>query len=187
MPTNDHPSEPPPYKMRRPELARDDAWVRDFLGRVQVGHIATESDGQPFLTPTIFWYDPARHAIYFHSNITGRVRTNVEQNSRVCFEACELGKLLPSNVALEFSLQYESVMAFGRVRVVEDPAEARHALHSLITKYFPDMAPGKEFRPATDKELARTSVYAITIESWTGKRNWKERAKQSPDWAPLEE
>ena len=44
---------------------------------------------------------------------------------------------------------------------------------------------GHEYRPITDQELARTSVYAIHIDSWSGKRNWKERADQSDEWPPL--
>jgi hypothetical protein len=30
------------------------------------------------------------------------------------------------------------------------------------------MTAGKEYRPITDEELKRTSVYAIAIESWSG-------------------
>jgi uncharacterized protein len=176
----------PLNKMRRPEYACDDTWIREFLSQAQVGHISTEWEGQPFINPTLFWYDPDQHEIYFHSNIIGRIRTNVEQHNRVCFEASRSGKLLPSNVALEFSLQYESVIAFGQARIIEDPAEARRVLYGLINKYFPEMAPGKEYRPITDQELARTTVYAVTIESWSGKRNWKEQAKQSREWASLD-
>jgi hypothetical protein len=68
---------------------------------------------------------------------------------------------------------------------LEDPEEQRGALYGLIQKYFPGMAPGQEYRPITEQELKRTSVYAIAIESWSGKRNWPEQAKQSPDWPPL--
>jgi hypothetical protein len=28
-------------------------------------------------------------------------------------------------------------------------------------------------------------VYAITIESWSGKENWPEQAEQSEEWEPL--
>ncbi len=48
------------------------------------------------------------------------------------------------------------------------------------------MQPGREYRPIIDEELMRTSVYAIQVESWSGKRNWKEQADQSPDWPALE-
>ena len=176
----------PPNAQRIPEYAQDDDWIRDFLRQAQVGHIATRWDEQPFITPSTFWYDPERHEIYFHSNITGRVRANAERHAEVCFETSRSGKLLPSNVALEFSLQYESVIAFGKIRVLEDDKEERRALYGLLEKYFPGMEPGKHYRPISDKELAHTSVYAITIESWSGKRNWPEEADQSLDWAPLE-
>jgi nitroimidazol reductase NimA-like FMN-containing flavoprotein (pyridoxamine 5'-phosphate oxidase superfamily) len=97
------------------------------------------------------------------------------------------GRLLLSNVALEFSLQFESVIAYGAIRVPADPAEKRRALYGLIGKYFATMAPGREFRPITGQELKRTSVYAIRIESWSGKRTCHERAEQSDGWAPLGE
>ena len=45
----------------------------------------------------------------------------------------------------------------------------------------------KDFRPITHKELKRTTVYAIEIESWSGKENWKERADQSDEWPALGE
>ncbi|MBM4424939.1 MAG: pyridoxamine 5'-phosphate oxidase family protein [Chloroflexi bacterium] len=175
----------PANQQRRAELAQDDAWTRDFLRRAQIGHIATRWDDQPFITPTNFWYDPDRHEIYFHSNIVGRARANAERHNRVCFEASEYGKLLPSNIALEFSIQYESVIAFGSIRIIDDAEEKRRALYGLIGKYFPGMAAGREYRPITDQELKRTSVYAIAIESWSGKRNWADRADQSDEWPPL--
>jgi nitroimidazol reductase NimA-like FMN-containing flavoprotein (pyridoxamine 5'-phosphate oxidase superfamily) len=89
-------------------------------------------------------------------------------------------------VALEFSLQYESVVAFGLIRVLVEAEEQRRALYGMIAKYFPAMSPGHEYRPITDEEFAQTSVYAIAIESWSGKRNWVERAVQSDDWPALD-
>ena len=176
-----------PAAMRRTELAMPDEWIRLFLQEAQVGHIATRWDDQPFITPSTFWYDPDRHEIYFHSNITGRVQVNSQHHPRVCFEASRSGNLLPSNVALEFSMQYECVVAFGAIRMLADPEEKRRALYGLIDKYFPGMQPGEQYRPITDQELKRTAVYAIAIHDWSGKRNWKQEAVQSPDWPPLGE
>jgi nitroimidazol reductase NimA-like FMN-containing flavoprotein (pyridoxamine 5'-phosphate oxidase superfamily) len=79
------------------------------------------------------------------------------------------------------------VVVFGAARLVEDPAEARQLLYGLIQKYFPAMTVGKEYREITDKELRATSIYAIQIESWTGKENWADRADQSDEWTPLDE
>lgn len=180
-------NQPPTAFQRRPHLTRDDAWIRAFLHEARVGHIATSMDGQPFLNPTTFWYDEEYHQVVFHSNIAGRVRSNIEANPKVCLEASELGKLLPSNVALEFSLQYRSVMVFGTAQLVTDPAEAKRLLYGLISKYFPAMIAGREYREITDKELRATSVYVIKIEAWSGKENWDERAEQSDEWPALDE
>jgi len=183
----DYENESPTAFQRLSEYQRDDEWIRAFLREAKVGHIASARDGQPFLTPTTFWFDEAHHQIIFHSNVAGRIRSNIESNFRVCFEASELGKMLPSNVALEFSLQFRSVVVFGNARLIGDPEEARRVMYGLIHKYFPAMTAGREFREITNKELKRTSVYAIRIEEWSGKENWKDRADQSDEWRPLAE
>ncbi|NWF65363.1 MAG: pyridoxamine 5'-phosphate oxidase family protein [Chloroflexi bacterium] len=172
---------------RRPHLTKDDAWIREFLKTVKVGHIATSVDGQAFINPTTFWYDEAHHQIVFHSNIAGRIRSNIERNPKVCLEASVLGQMLPSNVALEFSLQYRSVIVFGAARLVTDTDEARRLLYGLIGKYFSELKAGQQYREITEKELRATSVYAIQVEEWSGKENWEERADQSDEWQPLEE
>ncbi len=180
-------SQPPTAGQRLPEYARDEEWMRAFLRVAPIGRVATRWDNQPFVMPTTFWYDEANQRVIFHSNIAGRVRANIERNPKVCLEASEMGRLLPSNVALEFSLQYRSVMVFGTVRILESDEEKRAALTGLIRKYFPDMEAGREYRPITEKELKRTSVYELKIESWSGKENWNERADQSDEWPALDE
>ncbi len=183
----DYSNQTPTDFQRLPEYERGDDWIRAFLREARVGHIASSQDDQPFLNPSMFWFDEENHQIIFHSNLTGRIRANIETNPQVCFEASKLGKMLPSNVALEFSLQFRSVIVFGTARLISDSNEARRVLYSLIRKYFPQMTPGKEFREITDKELLRTSVYAIRIEKWSGKENWKDRADQSDEWPALDE
>jgi nitroimidazol reductase NimA-like FMN-containing flavoprotein (pyridoxamine 5'-phosphate oxidase superfamily) len=177
----------PTAYQRRPHLAKDDAWIRGYLKTAKVGRIATSVDGQPFINTCTFWYDEAEHQIAFHSNIAGRIRSNIEYNPKVTLEASELGRLLPSNVALEFSLQYRSVIVFGTARIITDPDEAKRLLYGLISKYFPTLRAGEEYREITDKELRATSVYAIKIEEWSGKENWDEKADQSDEWKPLDE
>ena len=185
MPKDYSLEESPANAQRIAEYARDDGWIREFLSRMQNGRIATRWDDQPFITPTTVWYDEERHEIIFHSGLVGRMRANIERHNRVCFEASESGRFLPSNTALEFSVHYRSVIAFGTVRILEDPDEKRRALYKLIEHCFPGMSPGEAYRPITDNELARTSVYVMAIESWSGKENWKERASQSDEWPPL--
>lgn len=186
MPRN-YENQSPTAFQRLPEYKREDDWIRGILQRGQIAHIASSWDGQPFVTPTTFFYDQAGHRLIFHSNIAGRIRANIEHNPKVCVEVSEMGKVLPSNVALEFSLQYRSVMVFGTAYLIEDNEERISVLHQLIGKYFSEMKLGKDYRPVTEKELRQTSVYEIKIESWSGKENWKVRADQSDEWPALDE
>lgn len=179
---------PPTAFQRQPEYTREEeSWIKSMLHRGEIAHIASHWDLQPFLNPTTYYYDEAGHRLIFHSNIAGRIRANIERHPEVCVEVSEFGKLLPSNIALEFSLQYRSVIVYGRARIIEDENEKRNVLHKLIHKYFGDMQIDKDYRSATDKELKRTSVYEIQIDSWSGKENWKEIADQSDEWPPLDE
>ncbi len=185
--TRNYENQSPTAFQRLPEYKREDDWIREMLHHGQIAHIASRWDLQPFINPTTFFYDETGHRIIFHSNIAGRIRSNIERHPEVCVEVSELGRLLPSNIALEFSLQYRSVIIFGRARIIEDHNEKRDVLHRLIAKYFGEMQIDKDYRSATDKELKRTSVYEIKIENWSGKENWKDRADQSEEWEPLDE
>lgn len=186
MPKNYQNASPTQYQ-RIPSHTRDDAWIKAYLRNAEIGHLAHSRGDQPFVTPTNFWFDEAKHRIIFHSNIIGRTRDNLEHNPKVCLEASEYGRFLPANTALEFGIQYRSVMVFGTVQILEDDQEKNEVLINLLQKYFPLMTPGKEFRPITKQELARTCVYAIQIGSWSGKENWDEQAEELPDWPPLPE
>jgi uncharacterized protein len=170
---------------RRPQFRRDDDWIRDLLRKGEIAHIAHLSGDQPYITPTNYWFDEERHQLVFHSSQVGRRRANLEQNPKVCVEVSEVGKLLPSNSAAECGQQFRSVMVFGRVVFLEEEAEKLRGLYGILNRYFPELEPGQETRPISDKELNGTNVYVVQIESWSGKENWKEQANQVDDWPPL--
>ena len=181
------PNKKPITQSRRPHLDMDDKWIMQFLSEIQIGHISTRDGNQPFINPTSFWYSAENHEIYFHSNAYGRMRFNAEQNPEACFECFKSGRLLPSNLALEVSFQYECVIAYGKIRVIEKMDEKRDVLNGLLQKYFGKMESGKDFRPITDEELKQTSVYGIKIDAWNGKRNWMAKADQAEngEWPDL--
>jgi uncharacterized protein len=155
---------------RRDRAVNDESWLREFLRRAAYGTLATVHDGQPFLNMNIFAYDEARHAIYVHTAKTGRTRSNVEADARVCFGVSSMGRLLPASTALEFSVEYAGVTVFGRASVVTDDTEARDGLQQLLDRYAPHLRPERDYRPITAEELARTAVYRIDIDEWGGKQ-----------------
>lgn len=159
-----------PTEVRRADRAIEDTeWTRAFLKRAGYGALATVHNGQPFINTNLFVFDEERHAIYLHTARVGRTRANVDADDRVCFSVSEMGRLLPAEEALEFSVEYAGVTIFGRIQIV-DGDEARHGLQLLLDKYAPHLRPGIHYRPTTDDELARTAVYRIDIESWSAKR-----------------
>jgi nitroimidazol reductase NimA-like FMN-containing flavoprotein (pyridoxamine 5'-phosphate oxidase superfamily) len=149
----------------------DEAWIRSFLEAAVNCTVASESGGQPFATPLIFAYDARSHCIYFHTGRAGRLFSNVAQNPRICLNAFTMGKLLPSGRASGFDVEYESVTAFGEVRVLEDEEEATRGLRLLLEKYFSELQCGEGYEPIKPEGLARTAVYRLDIDSWSGKRN----------------
>jgi hypothetical protein len=156
---------------RRDRAVEDDNWIRAFLRDAQHGVVATEAGGQPFVNPLLFVYEEETNALYFHSGRAGRIFANIAANPRVCFNACRMGKLIAEAEAWRFDVQYESVVVFGKATALADPEEVTRALRLLLAKYFPDLRYGEDYRPITQEQLAKTAVYRLEIEAWSGKRN----------------
>lgn len=160
----------PRTQIRRRDRAIEDDGVRALLERAAFGVLATASGDQPFVNTNLFVYDEGAHVMYMHTARDGRTRANVEANPRVCFTVSEMGRLLPADEALEFSVEYTGATVFGNAEVVQDPEEKRQGLYLLLNKYFPHLQPGEHYRPITDGELRRTTVFKIHIEEWSGKQ-----------------
>lgn len=158
-------------RVRRADRAvEDEAWIAALLERSAMGFLATVVEGQPFINSNLFVYDRPAHAIYLHTARKGRTRENVELDARVCFTVAEMGRLLPAGVALEFSVEYASVVVFGRASIVEDEGEATAALQMFLDKYFAHLQPGRDYRPPVREELKRTTVLRVDVDSWSGKK-----------------
>lgn len=163
---------------RQDRAIRDDAWIADFLRQAPVATLATVQGNQPFQSMLLFALDetgaegaaPASHVIYFHTARRGRIWENLQAAPQVCLSAFEMGRLLPADTALNFSVEYHSAVAFGPAYLVTDPGEAERALQLILDKYFPHLHPGPDYRPITDNERDITAVYRLEVEEWSGKR-----------------
>ena len=155
----------------RKDRAKDEAWIKACLQRMPFGMIATENEHQPYLKPTLFVFAEAENVIYIHGALTGRMRTELENNPRVSFCVAEMGRLLPADTAMEVGVEYSSVVLFGTVELLTDAGQARHGLQLLLDRYFPHLKPGVNYREILPEELNITAVYRIKIESWSGKED----------------
>jgi uncharacterized protein len=170
--------------MRRSDRAvEDETWIKQFLAYAALGTLATVHDEQAFINQNLFVYDEAEHCIYIHTADKGRTRANVEQHEKVCFSIMEMGRLLPADEALEFSVEYAGVIIFGKSKIVEDEEQATHALQLLLDKYSPHLTAGNDYRPPTPEELKRTAVFRISIDNMSAKKKEVE-AFEGAHWYP---
>lgn len=74
-----------------------------------------------------------------------------------------------SVVAEKFSSNFESVICYGRARMIEDETEKMSLLKAFIYKYSPDFVPkGMAY---VEHDHMKTSMIAIKIEYKSGKTN----------------
>jgi uncharacterized protein len=166
----DYLNDPATTVRREDRAVNDEAWIKQFLHAAPVGVVATVHEGQPFLNQNLFVYDEEADAIYTHTARKGRTRANVEEHEKVSFSIMEMGRLLPADEALEFSVEYAGVVVFGTAEMIEDEAESNRALQLLLDKYAPHLQAGEHYRPSTAEEIKRTSVFRINIHEWSAKK-----------------
>jgi len=159
----------PIEEVRRRDRSRDDDWIRDYLMAAPWGTLAMTVGGQPLVNSNLFVYDPDEHALFLHTARTGRTADTLDEPVRVAFSVSAMGRLLPAEEALEFSVEYSGVVVFGRARKLTGPEDKERALQAILDKYAPHLRPGEHYRPITADELKRTSVYRVDIEAWSGK------------------
>ncbi|MEN8172988.1 MAG: pyridoxamine 5'-phosphate oxidase family protein [Chloroflexota bacterium] len=176
--TVENKNQPSKNQLRRKDRAQDDAWIEEFLIYAPEGTLASVHDGKPYLVTRNFAYDEERQALYIHGAVKGRTFEHAQTDDLVCFTAYEMGRLLPAERAMNFSVEYRAVVLHGRTVLVTDPEEAKYGLQLIVDKYFPHLRAGEDYEPASDNDLKVTAVFRIDIESWSGK------VKEAPDDFP---
>ena len=151
------------HAMRRKErqLPEEDA-IR-LLKDGEYGVLATYGeDGWPYGVPISYVYDDKK--IYFHGAQTGHKIENLRCCERVSFTVVGDTHVLQEI----YSTAYQSAIAFGVVRAVEDGQEKIKALVKLAEKYCYDNI--ERARPYAEKSLGNVGVYCMEIVHVTGKR-----------------
>ena len=156
-----------PPQVRRKDRVMPDAQVRAALQSGYCGRLATiGEDGYPYCVPLL--YVLLDGDVYVHNtSARGHLRTNVDFNTRICFEIDTAGEVFPyGRFECDSTLAYASVVLFGQIRIVEDRAVKQRFCEALMAKYAkPDWDRPKGVFPRLDM----ITVYAITAERITGK------------------
>src|SRR5438132_602934 len=111
-------------EVRRKDKLMPEEEARAVLEQGFCGRLGTVGeDGYPYVVPLLYvWQDGE---IWVHNTrARGHLRQNVDHEPRVCFEVDEPGAVFPyGRFECDTSVSYKSVIAFGRIRVVEEPEE----------------------------------------------------------------
>lgn len=154
-------------QVRRTDKLMSEAGVREFISRAYSGRLASVGpDGWPYVVPLLYvWMNGE---IWVHNTCThGHFRNNVDHEPKVCFEIDEPGEAFAyGRFECDSSMAYRSVVAFGRIRIIEDQEQKTTFFDGLMAKYGdPKWSRPKSFYP----RLEQVTVYAITVERMTGK------------------
>ena len=147
--------------VRRQDRLLDEQRATELLLRGEYGFLAMASAEGGYGVPVN--YALGVNTIYVHCAPEGHKLRAIEHDSRVTFSVVGDKHLVPE----QLTTMYESVVAKGRARIVDDVQERIAALQLIVEKYAPEHQ--EMGRKAIERSIGRTAVIAIDVESYSGK------------------
>lgn len=150
------------HPMRRFKQALNDLEVEDILKQGQTGVLAlVDKDNWPYAVPLNYVFQD--NHIYFHGASQGHKLEAIAYNPKASFCVVDQDTVIPER----FSTRYSSAIAFGRMRVVEDPQEKQNALLWLCEKYSPLESLKRQM--AEIEKSPHVCILSLDIDYATGK------------------
>jgi nitroimidazol reductase NimA-like FMN-containing flavoprotein (pyridoxamine 5'-phosphate oxidase superfamily) len=139
--------------------------VYQILDEGCICHVGFVVEGQPFVIPT--GYARVGDALYVHGSQASRMLRALKGGLDVCLTVTLVDGMVMARSAFHHSINYRSVVVFGRAVVVEDRDEKFEALRALTEH----LAPGRwdETRQPTEGEMRATLVLALALEEASAK------------------
>ena len=151
---------------RKPDRGRyDKATIYPIIDEALFCHVGFVLDGQPYVIPTIHARQGDR--ILLHGAKGSRMLQSIQEGGPVCITITLLDGLVLARSVFHHSLNYRSVVLFGRGELIEGREEKLAAME-VVTEH---MIRGRwrEARQPTPQELDATAVVAVPIESASAK------------------
>lgn len=151
----------PRHEVRRhPERATYDRGAAyAVLDAACVGHVAFALGGQPFVIPMLYARDGDR--LLLHGGVSSRLMKALALGIEACVAVTHVDGLVLARSQFHHSVNYRSVVAFGRAQVIDDPAAKAAALLRLVEAIVPGRT--RDARAADRQELAATVVLGMPI------------------------
>ncbi len=118
----------------------------------------------PFVIPMGFARDDDR--ILLHGSTGSRMMMAIAKGIDICVTVTQLNAIVIARSAFNSSMNYESVMIFGKVRVLS-AGEKDQALEAITEKLVPGL--WGYGRPMTAKEAAATMIVELSLERFSAK------------------
>ena len=147
----------------RGSLERD--VINGILDEGFICHVGFAVEGQPFVIPT--GYARAGDQLFIHGSQASRMLRSLSEGLEVCVTITLVDALVLARSAFHHSMNYRSVVIFGRATLVEDPDEKISALLQLAEH----MIPGRwnDVRAPNQSELRQTTVLSVPLDEASAK------------------
>jgi nitroimidazol reductase NimA-like FMN-containing flavoprotein (pyridoxamine 5'-phosphate oxidase superfamily) len=145
--------------------SRDRETINQILDAGFLACVGFCADGQPFVIPTLYGREGER--LYLHGSAASRMLRELETGIPTCVTVTLVDGLVLSRSAFDHSMNYRSVVAFGRARRIADPGQKIKSLR-VISEHL--MA-GRwnDVRKPSEKELKATTLLEFSIEEASSK------------------
>ena len=147
----------------RGEYDRDAVFeILDEAFICQVGFIV---DGKPVVIPTS--YGRVADDLYIHGSAASRMLRSLEQGIDVCVSVTLIDGLVLARSAFHHSINYRSIVIFGKANVVDDSNEKTRALQAFTEHVVPGR--WEEVRQPDENELKATLVLKLPLTEVSAK------------------
>jgi len=133
--------------------------VYQILDEGFICHVSFSVDDQPFVIPT--GYARVGDQLYIHGSQVSRMLRTLAQGVNVCVAVTLVDGLVLARSAFHHSVNYRSVVMFGRAVVVEDQEAKLAALFAFSEHVLPGR--WNDVREPTEQELKATTVLSLPL------------------------
>lgn len=139
--------------------------VYTILDEGFICHVGFVAQGKPVVIPT--GYARVDDQLYIHGSQASRMLRTLKTGIDVCVTVTLLDGLVLARSAFNHSMNYRSVVVFGKAAAIKEPGAKLAALRALAEH----MIPGRwdEVRQPTDQELKATTVLSLLLEEVSAK------------------
>lgn len=149
-------------KMRRFKQLLPQETAVEILNRNTGGTLALLGDEDyPYAVPISYVYADGK--LYFHSAKSGHKIDAIKKHKKASFCVIDKDEIVPE----KYTTYFRSVVAFGKVRLVEDVEEMRRVATALAMKYSADFAEG--IPAEIDSSIKNMAIIEMTIDHMTAK------------------